>query len=216
MRRAAREVAAGRRRLLVGAATLVARICLAAPPSPGLPRAGIFGVEATGTRFAYVFDRSASMDDPAGRPLAAAKRELLASIEALGDARQFHVIFYNERLSIFAPPGPPGRPIFASQENSRAVRRFVDAVQAHGGTRHYEAVAAALKLAPDAIFMLTDADVDDDLTEDELGRLLKSRRGTRCLVVQLGAGSGRRSPRLARLAAESGGEYRTIEAIGEP
>jgi hypothetical protein len=216
MKRAACQGAVRRRRLLAGVAAFVVmvRVCPAAPPSPGLPRAGIFGVEATGQRFVYVCDRSASMDEPAGRPLAAAKRELLASIEALGDSRQFHVIFYNERLSIFAPPGPRGRPVFASEENTRAVRRFVDAVQADGGTRHYEAVAAALKLAPDAVFMLTDADVDDDLSEDELARLVNVLRGTRCLVVQFGG--GRRSPRLARLAAESGGVYRTIDDVDGP
>jgi hypothetical protein len=184
----------------------------AGPLSPGQSRAGIFGLEAPGQKFVYVFDHSASMGEPSGRPLAAAKQELLASIEALGESRQFHVIFYNERLMVFAPQGHRGRPIFADDEAKRAVRRFVDAVDADGGTRHYEAIAAALKLAPDAIFVLTDADENDDLTADEHRRLVRSLGKARCMVAQFGGGDGRRSPRLARLAADSGGEYRVVDS----
>jgi hypothetical protein len=184
----------------------------ARPLSPGQSRAGIFGLEAPGQKFVYVFDHSASMGDPSGRPLAAAKEELLASIEALGESRQFHVIFYNERLMVFAPQGHRGRPIFADDEAKRAVRRFVDAVDADGGTRHYEAIAAALKLAPDAVFILTDADENDDLTEDEHRRLVRLLGKSRCMVAQFGGGEGRRSPRLAQLAADSSGDYRVVDS----
>jgi hypothetical protein len=185
---------------------------VARPSSPGERRAGIFGLEAPGEKFAYVFDHSASMSEPEGRPLAAAKRELLASIDALGESRQFHVIFYNERLMVFAPQGHRGRPIFADDESKRAVRRFVDAVDAEGGTRHYAAIAAALRLSPDAIFVLTDADARDDLSEDEHRRLVRSLGTSRCMVAQLGGSEGRRSPRLAQLAADSGGEYRVVDS----
>lgn len=185
------------------------------PPSPGQRAAGIFGLEAQGRKFVYVVDHSASMGEPAGRPLAAAKDELLASIDALGETRQFHVIFYNERLMVFAPQGHRGRPVFADDDAKRAVRRFVEGVGAEGGTRHYEAIAAALKLAPDAIFVLTDADEHDDLTADECTRLSRALGRARCLVAQFGGAEGRRSPRLAQLAAESGGEYRVVDATGQ-
>ena len=201
---------------VVGAITAMGR-CeendrAARPPSPGDRRARVFGLEAPGQKFVYVFDHSASMGDPDGRPLASAKEELLASIEALGESQQLHVIFYNERLTLFSPQGHRGRPIFADDEAKRAVRRFVDTVDAEGGTRHYEAIAAALKLSPDAIFVLTDADEQDDLTENELRRLAHARGRARCLVAQLGGSQDRRSPRLARLAAESGGEYRVVDS----
>lgn len=199
--------------VLAGSVTFGARIAIARQPSPGDTRAGIFGLEAPGSRFVYVFDRSASMGEPDGRPLAEAKRELLASIDALGDSRQFHVIFYNERLTVFAPSGQRGRPVFADDDTKRAVGRFVESVGADGGTRHAEAIAAALKLAPDAIFLLTDADEQDDLTEDELRRLSRSLGRARCMIVQFGAAENRRSPRLARLAAESGGEYKVVDAV---
>jgi hypothetical protein len=183
--------------------------------SPGGIRTGIFGLEAKGNRFVYVFDRSASMGEPDGQPLAAAKRELIRSIDELGDVQQFYVIFYNDRLHVFSPAGNRGRLVFGTEENRRAARRFVGAVRADGGTRHAEALAAAFRLAPDVVFLLTDADAKDDLTDAELERLSRLGSGSRCMVVQVGDES-RRSPRLAELAARCGGAYRILNLEGEP
>lgn len=197
----------------LGAVGLVAGLAgaFAAPPrSPGAPT-GIFGLEARGNRFVYVFDRSASMGEPAGRPLAAAKAELLASLEDLGDGQQFHIVFYNERPAVFAPAASRGRPIFASDENRAEARRFVEGITAAGGTRHYEAIAAALKLAPDVVFVLTDGTEEDDLAADELGWLTRAAGATRIMVVQFGAAGGR-SPRLARLAEATGGGSKVVTA----
>jgi hypothetical protein len=180
------------------------------PPSPGQPPR-FFGLEAAGERVVYVCDRSASMAEPGGEPLAAAKRELLASIESLGDSRQFQLIFYNQRQTMFSPGGGRGLPLFTDERTLEELRRFVDGISAAGGTRHAEAVAAALRLAPDVVFILTDADAGDDLTEDELRRLSGRLGQARCMVVQFGGGTGRRSPRLARLAEISGGVYRVVE-----
>lgn len=187
----------------------------AGQPFQSSARTGIFGLEARGMRFVYVFDRSASMSEPAGRPLAVAKRELLRSIGELGDNQQFHIIFYNDRQTVFAPTANRGRPIFASPDNRRAAETFIESIQAEGGTRHYEAIVAATRLAPDAIFVLTDADAGDDLTAEELARLRRMLGGARCLVAQFGGEESRRSPRLAQLAADSGGDYRVVdETVG--
>lgn len=197
--------------LAAGAAIWLGVAGAVEPPSPGDPPR-FFGLEAAGQRIAYVCDRSASMSEPEGRPLADAKRELLASIRALGESRQFHLIFYNERQSMFEPPGGRGRPMFADEPTIREVTRFIEGTTAAGGTRHAEAVAAALRLAPDVIFLLTDADATHDLSDAELERLAGRLGVTRVMVVQFGGGEGRRSPRLARLAEMSGGAYRVVEA----
>ena len=63
----------------------------------------IFGIEARGTKFVYVFDRSASMSDHGGKPLRAAKAELLASLNNLDEHNQFYIIFYNEEPRMFKP-----------------------------------------------------------------------------------------------------------------
>ena len=55
----------------------------------------VFGIQGTGTNFVYVFDRSGSMGGFGGRPLAAAKAELIDSLDSIGPNQQFQIIFYN-------------------------------------------------------------------------------------------------------------------------
>jgi len=207
--------------VLAGAVTLAgavaaprivaAQIVAAQIVSQAEVQTGIFGLEARGSRFVYVFDRSASMAEPDGRPLARAKEELLRSLDQLGDVQQFSIIFYNERMQLFTP-GAARRLIFATEDTKRAARRFVESVPAAGGTRHAEPLAAALRLAPDVIFMLTDGDQADDLAAEEHAKLGESLGRTRCMIVQFGGDGAVRSPRLARLATQSGGSYTVVNA----
>jgi hypothetical protein len=184
----------------------------AEPPSPG-QRARFFDLEVTGRRVAFVCDRSGSMSEPQGRPLAVAMEELLASLAALGDSQQFHLFFYNDRVTVFTPPGGRGRPQFADEETLRSVGRFVSGMTANGGTQHAEALAAALAVAPDEVFLLTDGELRDDLSAAELERLTARLGRTRLHVVQFSGGGAGRSPRLARLAATSGGGYRVVDPV---
>ena len=103
-----------------------------------------------------------------------------------------------------------GRLVFATDDSKKAARRFVESVRADGATRHADAIAAALRLGPDVVFLLTDGDAADDLDEDELHRLIRVIGGTKCMVVQFGGDDERRSPRLARLAEASGGRYAVV------
>ncbi|MEI8070226.1 MAG: hypothetical protein WCI09_01425 [Planctomycetota bacterium] len=195
------------------ALSALAGVATAEPLSPGGVRTGIFGLEASGNKFVYVFDRSASMAEPGGRPLAAAKRELLRSLDELGEVQQFYLIFYNQTLQVFDPSGTRGRLVFGTEKNRQSARRFVEAVRADGATIHADAIAAALRLSPDAIFLLTDADAGDDLSEAELERLTRSLGATKCMVVQFGAENQEQSPRLALLAKNSGGRYRVLDVV---
>src|SRR6185436_10328598 len=72
----------------------------------GQTSTGVFGVVGTGSKFVYVFDRSASMGDLGGRPLKAAKVQLIQSLEQLSDMHQFQIVFYNEQPSVFNPNAP--------------------------------------------------------------------------------------------------------------
>ncbi len=198
---------AGRLFLLAAAGALAAE-----PPSPG-QRPRFFDLEVTGRRVAFVCDRSGSMSEPQGRPLAAAKEELLASLAALGDSQQFHLFFYNDRVSVFASPGGRGRPLFADEEILRSVNRFVSGITATGGTEHAEALAAALAVVPDEIFLLTDGELVDDLSAADFERLTGRLGRTRLHVIQFNDGGAGQSPRLARLAAASGGGYRVVDPV---
>jgi hypothetical protein len=164
-----------------------------------------FGIEAAGQRFAYVLDRSGSMGEPANKPLRAAKAELLASLEGLDSLQQFFLIFYNEDVRQFVP-GARGRH-FADEGNKSAARRFVDSVQAQGGTRHFEALQRAINLRPDVIFLLTDGEQKDDLSDDELKRLNRLNGGLSQIHVIQFARAPYTSNSLVRLASENRGQH---------
>jgi hypothetical protein len=197
----------GRLFLLAAAGALAAE-----PPSPG-QGARFFDVAVTGRRVAFVCDRSGSMSEPQGRPLAAAKEELLASLAALGDSQQFHLFVYNDRTTVFTPSGGRGRPMFADEETLRSVSRFVRGINAAGGTQHAEALAAAMAVGPDEIFLLTDGELRDDLSAAEFERLSGRLGRTRLHVIQFSGGGAGQSPKLARLATDSGGGYRVVDPV---
>lgn len=167
----------------------------------------VFGVEGTGTRFVYVFDRSASMD---GDPMRAAKRELLASLESLDEICQFHIIFFNSSAPLHARlnVGARNRIATADQQNKLLARRFVESVTAYGGTVRETALIEALQLGPDVIFFLTDA--DDEMSAAELRNIyrLSERHGTSINVIEFGRGPDpRRDHFLRQLARNCGGQY---------
>lgn len=182
--------------------------------SPGLPPVGLFGLEAEGRRIVYVLDRSASMGGGDASPLAASKRELLRSLDALSEVQQFHLVFYNHRPRLFTPTGGPGRLVFATDENRREAESFVESIRADGGTDHAEAIRAAMRLGPDLVFMVTDGDGHDDIPAEDLGRLERLLGGTKLVVIQFAAGEGG-SPRLAELARRSGGSSKSLDPASE-
>lgn len=146
--------------------------CLAADPvSPGYGQTQLFGIEARGTKFVYVFDRSGSMGENHEGRLKAAKAELIKSLADLDPRQQFYVIFYNEEPRLFDPGAAKGRLVFATDENKRQAQRFVESIKADGGTDHTSALVAALRLRPDVIFLLTDGEQQDDPTAADLKRL---------------------------------------------
>jgi hypothetical protein len=184
---------------------------------PALPgnyaRTRIFGVEAEGANFAYVFDRSGSMD---GWPLAAAKAQLLASLGDLSEIHQFYIVFYHHEPRVFSPGGTPGRLVFATPANKEAARQFVANIQADGGTDHVQALAAALRLAPDVVFLLTDGEEKDDLTEAELRYLDRvNRRPAAIHVIQFSPAPLRHN-NLVRLAQQTGGHHRYVNPSASP
>lgn len=174
---------------------------------PGYTQTSVFGLAGVGQKFVYVFDRSGSMGDRAGAPLAAAKQQLLASLADLGRVQQFQIIFYNQQPRVFNPSGTSGRLNFATDENKRLAEEFVASIRADGGTRHEDALALAMKMAPDVIFFLTDAD-EPRLTAGQLDRIARLNRGTIVNAIEFGVGpaSGEENF-LMQLARQNGGRH---------
>ena len=178
----------------------------------------VFGVQGTGSRFVYVFDRSLSMSGYGGRPLAAAKRELIKSLESLGSVHQFQIVFYNEEPKVFnTAPGKSPQLAFASDENKEHAEAFVTKITADGGTQHMDALFKALSMSPDVIFFLTDAD-DPKLTDTDLTRLRKGNRAgvvINCIEYGSGASQGDNNF-LKRLAAQNRGHHIYVDVSRLP
>ena len=154
----------------------------------GRAKTAIFGVPGEGYKFVYVFDRSGSTGGPPGRDtLTAAKAQLVASIQGLEKTHQFQIIFYNEKPLVFNPTGQAGRLVFATEPNKELARRFILSVTSDGGTQHEEALTLALRMQPDVIFFLTDAD-EPKLSSYQLEKIHRLARGVTINAVEFGFG----------------------------
>ncbi len=170
----------------------------------GTTRVKVFGVEGEGAKFVYVFDRSTSMS---GARMRAAKSELLASFDSLGPTHQFQIIFFNNQPRIFDLSGGQGRIPFADERTKTLAENFVRGINAEGGTDRYLALAAAIRMRPDVIFFLTDA--DNPMTPAELDKIRSGNGGGASInTIEFGAGSAPRGENsLQRLARQNRGAY---------
>ena len=166
-------------------------------------KVNIYGAEAEGSKFVFVFDRSTSMD---GEPLASAKRELIQGIQGLKSIHQFHIIFFNQEPRSFEL-GAGGRLPFADDQSKKLAEKFVGGITAVGGTNRMAALSMAMKTDPDVIFFLTD--VDDPLTADETAKIKSNNRSlTSINTIEFGYGPNPGGANfLKRIAAENNGKY---------
>lgn len=169
----------------------------------------LFGLEAQGRKFVYVFDRSQSMAEYGGVPLEAAKRELIASINQLTSQQQFYIITYNHKPRLFNLSY--GRLAFATESNLDQAGQYIQNVEASGGTEHYEPLRMAMNLKPDVIFLITDGEAKDDLSVGDLRRLEQINSGGATIHVILFAASPRPNSTLMRLAKNSRGNYKVVD-----
>jgi hypothetical protein len=175
-------------------------------------RTGVYGIDAEGNSFVYVFDRSASMGTGGGSPLASAKSQLLASLDDLSDQNQFQIIFYNEKPHLMHLGRQFGGLAFADEWSKGQARKHVAGIIADGGTNHYSALQAALSLKPDVIFFLTDAD-EPGLPARKLEQLARLNGGrTSIHTIEFGRGyRARHDNFLARIARQNDGRYVYID-----
>jgi hypothetical protein len=182
----------------------------------GYARTGVFGAIGEGHKFVYVFDRSGSMDGHGGAPLSAAKAELVNSLKQLGSTHQFQIIFYNEHPRVFNPTGTPGRLVFGTDQNKYLAQKFVGSITADGATQHVEALEMALRMGPDVIFFLTDAD-EPRMTAKQLARLAQLNKGSSINAIEFGFGPQSDPDNfLVTLARQNGGKHVYVDVSRLP
>jgi hypothetical protein len=180
----------------------------------GYAQVSVFGVQGRGSKFIYVFDRSASME---GVPLAAAKKQLVDSLQSLESVHQFHIIFFNTKIQSFDLTGGGHRIAFASDRNKKLAANFVGGITADGGTDRMLALREALNFAPDVVFFLTDD--DDPMSPSELAEIARSNRKAQAAICVIEFGKTRApvpNNSLAQLAHDSGGQYGYVDTSKLP
>ena len=163
----------------------------------------VFGVKGTGSRFVYVFDRSKSMDGYDSRPMIAARRELLKSIESLNKTNQFQIIFYNAATRVFNFDGQ-AKLFMATDDIKTQAKMFINSTHPEGGTDHINALKVAFRLNPDVIFLLTDA--EGGFTKNEMAHLARFRGVATINAIQFGVREGK-DRSLQLVAEQSGGTF---------
>jgi hypothetical protein len=144
-------------------------------------KASFLGVEASGSKFVFVVDRSGSM---AGARWLQARHELINSIKSLHDTQEFFIILYNESPS--AMLGRTGRDlklVKASKENIELVEKWLFRQIPAGNTSPKIAMRLALDLEADSVFLLSDGEFRDGTVED-LQRRNRHRDGERKGMVK--------------------------------
>jgi von Willebrand factor type A domain len=179
-------------------------------PRPTGPTAklSLFGSqEAEGRSFVFLIDRSQSMGGSGLGAIEAAALELATSVGSLESSHKFQVIAYNAKPLYFH-----GREMLpATPENKQQLVDFVKNLPAYGATEHAVGIFSALKLRPDAIFLLTDGG-DPPLHAGQLKSIRAAAKGTTIHCLHFGSGPpGADRSFLRTLAEFTGGGYLYID-----
>lgn len=171
--------------------------------------ANFFGAYAEGNRFIYVLDSSRSMT---GDRWVYACNQLIDSLKGLRRGQEFFVICFDLHPSLLFNAAPDGIEFFESDDETVArVRRWLRSRQLGNATMPAEALKFALNLNPDAVFLLSDGELQDN-TLGMLRRVNSSLRGSNIPIhtVHLFSASGQAT--LRQIADENRGSFTPISS----
>ncbi len=118
-----------------------------------------FNVKATGSRFAFVVDSSMSMK--AGK-FEAACEELFYAVSRLTEEQAFYVVFFDwDAARMFDQENPEQRMVRATPQNLQRLKYWMENVELELKTNPYDSMEFAMKLMPDAIYVLSDGAFTD-------------------------------------------------------
>ena len=127
-------------------------------------RASFFGAQAEGNRFVFVIDSSGSMRGPRWEALC---KELIRALQSLSPDQDFFVISFDSMAHpMFGNAPPKGKFLKAVKKNVEQVQNWLRSIKHGKRTFPASAVGIAMKLEPDAIFLLSDGEISDSTVED--------------------------------------------------
>lgn len=171
--------------------------------------ANFFGVEAVGTRFAYIIDVSGSMQ---GQKLRELKIEIIESVTSLTEHMQFFIVPFSTDAS---PLGGRNRWTRADETGKEWARDRANEMNAYGGTNPLPALQIVFDIMPrpDAIYFMTDGLFDAEVPT-EVAKM--NKRGKRVPIHTIGFDmqDPKAEEMLKRIAEESGGRYSPVGPTG--
>lgn len=123
-------------------------------------QAEFFGIPSQGTNFVFIIDCSRSMR---GHKWTRACQELWKSLEHLGNGQKFFVVFFDQEPHLMLKQRFPDLAmITANEENLQKVKNWGRSVKLGPNTFPMESLHCALSLKPDAIYLLSDGEFQDE------------------------------------------------------
>lgn len=166
--------------------------------------ASFFGVEAQGTRFAYIVDISGSMQ---GDKLASLKLELIESIQGMLEHMSYLVVCF---ASTPQPLAEHRKWKDATEDGKRWAAAQIYKLQAEGGTQPWGAFELVLtaKPAPDAIYFMTDGQFDPEVA-DQIA--IRNRGGKKVPIHCITFVDDSSEELMRKIAGQSGGSYTHVK-----
>lgn len=175
--------------------------------------ASFFGVEARGTRFAYIVDVSGSMDIGVGvgelKRIDVLKSELAKSLQALLENAYFFVSLFSTDAKAL---GGKAEWVGATDAGKAWAKRTVPLIIAEGATEPINAFKMVLRLRPkpDAIYFMTDGEFLVDYVKEIAKLNAEWRIPIHCITFVSREGEAA----MKEIAKQSGGTYNHVSGPG--
>ena len=169
-----------------------------------------YGLPLYGQRLAFILDASHSMS---GERMDAAKRELIKSLESLGDHVKFGVVVYNSGVVYWQRAL-----VEATSANKAEATRFVNEIVPASNTATYDALEMGFEYDAEALYLLTDGAPTTGrfVAPADICKAIQQRNHSRRMsIYTIGIGPGPvGSPMevfLTALAQQNYGIYRRVD-----
>jgi von Willebrand factor type A domain len=124
-----------------------------------------FGTEAVGDRFVFLVDNSGSMKQ--GR-METTAMELLRCIGAMSKDQSFYIVFYSDEAYPMFYPQSEMHFFAATPENKQRLVPWLQTLELCSGGKMVEAIELAASLRPDAVYILSDGDINSPRTMQKM------------------------------------------------
>ena len=166
-------------------------------------KTSFYGIDATGSRFAFVCDISGSME---GMKFIRLMQQLQTAINKLPPKAKFYIIFFGDTHFPLFYPNTVHQMVPATAANKMKVQNWLSKVVISGGTYAFNAIKMAFKMEPDTMFLLSDGVFSDHLEVANAFDSIRGQKTTRVHTVSIGQPSNF----LRRIAEFNNGTYQEI------